>query len=606
MAVALTEQPTSELPNLQPLWHSSAPRSVTESASTDGLFGGWPAWSKHLAGRKRPAIPPFLREKQPALLWGWPHAWLAEEIRSLVASLSGIETLALRFAFDELEFESAAPKSDLSLALQSLALAYSLPRLAGQLSPESWWRLTERLHELARGAQLHRVDWPDEPCEVVRQQLLAGELPLALGYLFPEVRALRALRNAARDALSEALIELTDGQGLPHARLLPVLGPLFACWTRARWLGTRLNRGPWSRKAELQYQWLVRHALRLADQGGRFLLTPRDESSPAWTKASMGMALELAGDRGDYAAAAAALPRGVLPKRIKVDTDDLPNPSMNSDWSGIAVLAGGWSPADVRFAIAYAEEPLQLELAVDGERLFAGEWLFNTVCDGTPVQIAGEWERLCWESGKRYDFLELGIDLSHGLRLERQVLFGRTDAVLYLADIVISSDRTPRELKHSLKLPLGDKDAWHPELETRDGLVLGHRARAAVLPLALKEWRSDPRGGTLAQEDGCLTLTQQATGRALCCPLFFDLDRKRTKKQRTWRQLTVAESLDVIPRDAAVGFRAQSGREQWIFYRSLGPAGNRTVLGQNIAGEFSAGPFLETGKYKEWIEIEAV
>ena len=137
-------------------------------------------------------------------------------------------------------------------------------------------------------------------------------------------------------------------------------------------------------------------------------------------------------------------------------------------------------------------------------------------------------------------------------------------------------------------------------------MIVGHHARAAVLPLALMEWRSDPRSGTLAEESGCLTLTQQAHGRALCCPLFIDLDRKRATKEHTWRQLTVAESLEVIPRDVAVGFRAQSGRDQWIFYRSLGPAGNRTVLGQNIAGEFSAGPFLPTGKYKEWVEIEAV
>ena len=45
---------------------------------------------------------------------------------------------------------------------------------------------------------------------------------------------------------------------------------------------------------------------------------------------------------------------------------------------------------------------------------------------------------------------------------------------------------------------------------------------------------------------------------------------------------------------------------QWLFYRSLGPAGNRTVLGQNIAGEFTAGRFPSSGKFKQWIEIEAV
>ena len=51
---------------------------------------------------------------------------------------------------------------------------------------------------------------------------------------------------------------------------------------------------------------------------------------------------------------------------------------------------------------------------------------------------------------------------------------------------------------------------------------------------------------------------------------------------------------------------AQSGDGQWLFYRSLGPVGNRTVLGQNISGEFTAGRFPSSGKFKQWIEIEAV
>jgi hypothetical protein len=156
-------------------------------------------------------------------------------------------------------------------------------------------------------------------------------------------------------------------------------------------------------------------------------------------------------------------------------------------------------------------------------------------------------------------------------------------------------------------MPLGADICWQPEFETRDGLLVGGKARVAVLPMALPalpEWRSDPRCGSLAVDSHDLTLTQEAHGRAMCCPLFFDLDRKRSEYERTWRQLTVAEGMEILPRDIAVGYRAQSGDNQWLFYRSLGPCGNRTVLGQNIAGEFTAGPFFDTGKYKEWVEIE--
>ena len=217
---------------------------------------------------------------------------------------------------DEQLGDLLSQQSNPSNALQILALAYSLPDLAEKIPAESWWQLATRLHDLASEAQLHRIDWPADPQDVLRQQLLAGELPLALGYLFPEVKQLRELRKSAHATFSEALAELTDGEGLPHARLLPVLGPLFACWTRARWLGKRFARGPWSRAADIQYQWLVRHAIRLVDAQGRFVLTPCQSNSVIRDKSLFTLALDLAGDERDCAAAAATLSRHVVPKQI--------------------------------------------------------------------------------------------------------------------------------------------------------------------------------------------------------------------------------------------------------------------------------------------------
>jgi hypothetical protein len=247
-----------------------------------------------------------------------------------------------------------------------------------------------------------------------------------------------------------------------------------------------------------------------------------------------------------------------------------------------------------------------MELALGGARLVSGPWQFETTCDGRPVQVVGEWENLCWQSDKRCDLLELRIQLSAGLRLERQIVLGKQDRVLYMADMVIAGDPAPRHISHSVSLPLADGCHWQGEAETRDGLLKHGKARAAVMPLALPEWRSDPRVGSLAEENGRLTLVHETSGAALCCTVFFDLDSQRAGKERTWRQLTVAEWMEVMPRDVAVGFRAQSGHNQWLFYRSLLPAGNRTVLGHNISGEFTAGRFRASGKYDEWIEIEAV
>jgi hypothetical protein len=256
-------------------------------------------------------------------------------------------------------------------------------------------------------------------------------------------------------------------------------------------------------------------------------------------------------------------------------------------------------------AVAHASDPLRVELHVGGRRLLAGDWTMETHCDGRPVGPVGAWEELCWQTDKNCDFLEVGVELADGLRLERQIVLAKLDRVLLLADIVLTSDRTPRELRHSLNLPLARGAAWRPEDETRDGVLAAGKQRTAVLPLGLFEWRCDPRGGSLTCEGGRITLSQQATGRALYCGLLFDLDPRRSRKPRTWRQLTVAESRVRLPHDVAVGYRAQSGGDQWLVYRSLGPAGYRSVLGQNLVSEFFAGRFLETGKIKEWIEIEA-
>jgi hypothetical protein len=262
------------------------------------------------------------------------------------------------------------------------------------------------------------------------------------------------------------------------------------------------------------------------------------------------------------------------------------------------------SDAACCLAVSYAVHPNQVELWVDRRLILCGEFRCRTSCDGRPVEIAGEWEQACWQTDAKCDYLELALPLSHGLRLERQILLAHRDRLLYAADMILSSDGSPRSLSHQLELPLAEGVTWRSEDQTRDGLLKCGKRSFAVLPLGLKEWRADPRGGRLDTDNSMLALSMEATGQAICCPLLIDLDRERSLEERTWRQLTVGESLQIVPCDAAVGYRAQSGADQWLFYRSLGPTGNRTVLGQNIAGEFYAGRLKPSGKFVEWIEIE--
>src|SRR3954471_10278780 len=594
MSVITPQESSLELSNLLPRWHRKAPESLVANCRLDDPLSGWKVWQDYLRTRNKPRLPRAFTKKKSPLLWGWPGEWDRSTLKEAIRAPG---TLAENIISED---ES---RPELPVALQCVALAYTLPALVDELPAEIWWQLLDRLIGTATQAQTARLDWPGEPRNIVRQQLLAGELPLALCYLFPELESTRSLRDDARGALSEALLELTDGQGLPDARLLPVLGPLFACWTRSRWLGSRMKRGPWSRDAETQYRWLVRQAIRLADKSGRFVLTAND-SDDAWNRKLFRRALLLAADRGDLAAAKHALPRRVT-RGFKISESRLPEASLNSDWSGITIMSTGWSKSDVRLSVSYAANPMRIEVSANGKRLLCGQWQTETWCNAQPVEATGNWEQLCYESGKRSEFLELGLRLSDGLRIERQIVFGREDRVIYLADVVASSDNVPRDIRHAIHFPLAPGAEWRAEAETRDGLIVNGKTSAAVLPLGLREWRNDPRGGTLTESVQEIVLDQQANGRAMCCSLFIDLDRERTHYERTWRQLTVGENLEIVPADAAVGYRAQSGDDQWLIYRSLGPVGNRTVLGQNISGEFPAGRFARGEKYREWVETES-
>jgi hypothetical protein len=128
---------------------------------------------------------------------------------------------------------------------------------------------------------------------------------------------------------------------------------------------------------------------------------------------------------------------------------------------------------------------------------------------------------------------------------------------------------------------------------------------ARVLPLGLPEWRSDPRVGELTTSGGRLQLVHERPGKNLSCPLFIDLDPKRLGKDCTWRQLTVAQSLEIQPHDVAVGYRIQCGKCQWLVYRSQSAPANRTVLGYNLSIEGVIGRFLSpSGEVEELLQVE--
>jgi hypothetical protein len=201
------------------------------------------------------------------------------------------------------------------------------------------------------------------------------------------------------------------------------------------------------------------------------------------------------------------------------------------------------------------------------------------------------------------EYLELEKDLGKGVTLTRQYLLSRTEEFLMIADVVVPESAARIDYRGIWPLARGI-GVMH-ETETREVyLTRSKKIQSLVLPLALPEWKVGSTDDKLDFQSGSLCLTQSTDGRGLYAPLFFDLSPKRSKKKRTWRQLTVAEDLKIVHRDEACAFRVQLNKQQWIFYRRISTFGNRTYMGENINSEFVFSRFSKDGSIQRLIEVE--
>ncbi len=575
------------------LWTARAPRLLAKRYRTVDDPAGWRTWRKHLRARHNPRpIAKLFPGRQSSLLWamavdpaGVATAELVERICHLARRPRDIDAQAsLATEVENWIWSCDVAERSAPWALETLAWAQALPRLAAGLPAPPWWRLVHRLLALVR--QGARTDTCSEP---LVNQILAGELPLTLMYQFPELQSCQQLHKPAREALSRGLAEILDGEGLPQGAYLGILRPLWACWTRCRAIG---GRATWDRESEVQFRQLSREMIRLSRADGSQVLA-RDETG-AWTPKLFKLALQLADEKPLVKLSSLMLPPGkplsASRSRIKAA------PAVHSEWAEIAVLQPAWRRGGPKLSVVYAQQQTQIELELRGESLCSGCWEFDIRCDDTPVEMAASWEEVCWVSDADVDYLEIEAKLSGGVTVQRQIMLARKDRCLFLADAIIGP--RPARLDYRGRLPVASTVKMQPAAETREVWLQGRKARAIVLPLALREWRADPRGGQLAESGGQLCLQQTAHGQHLYAPLLIDLDPKRADRGLTWRQLTIAESRQVQPAEVAVGFRAQAGKSQWLAYRSLAAPSVRTVLGQNLSSEFVFGRFGRNGDVK--------
>jgi len=587
-------------------WRSNAPKNITGDDREA-------VWSRHLAKRSRPlSLEKLCDATDSPLSWGLTLAELSPRTVELLAFASQlakkksgvsdeiIEQVLAGWLEGSHELPQPASQS-VDFALECLVVAHALPQIADAVLPKFWWALLDALWQIVQSASDWRIDAELPAEQGLTQQLLAGELPLTLAYLLPEMRLVSKLRTSASEALSEGLAELTNGNGLLQGGYLGYQRPLVACWTRCQAMGKQLKKGCWNRKTQEFYQWAVTHSLGLSSSQGTPLLgQPHGE---AWTADFLRTALAVGGDSADATAARSIFGKK-LSQAIQGKTEDFElETSENCEWAGVAYMRTAWDRKAPMLAVDYSTPDLRLECWSGAQRLLAGTWSWETTLNGKRLEPTGSWDETCWFSDDDVDYLELSIDLEGGALLERQILLARNEMFLLLADYVI--DTRGGKLCHRYRLPLESGVEFEPENETREGLLTAGKTIARVLPLALPEWRSDPRVGKLTSDNGRLQLEQHHEGLNMACPLLIDLNKSRAKKDCTWRQLTVAQSLEVQSHDVAVGFRAQCGKQQWLIYRSLVEAANRTLLGQNLSAECLVARFLApSGEIDELLEIE--
>ncbi|MCA9249195.1 MAG: hypothetical protein KDA42_18865 [Planctomycetales bacterium] len=589
------------------LWRREAPKGLRRENPSGP---GFALWAKHLRARpEQPALAKLAAGDSWPLLWASAGVMAEDSVdfATRLAPTKGKKRLASPQAAELVSHwiaEAGDSVASPSLGLEALATAHRLTDLASEMPAGLWWQVLDLLVGLVADAAALPSD-----SDQLAAQLLGGELALTLAVAFPEIAPCRALAKPARKLLSDSILELTDGEGMLHARFVPQSRAFIACWTRSILLSNRwCKHSCFTDDALDQFGFAATNALRLSRGDGS-----QGFGTAGFSRADADLfenVITLGGDSSDRAAAALALPsaksrtgkNGRAEKKAKIPAAGLYEPAVNSEWASVSVLRANWSARSPRAFVRYDSRATQIEIEADGNSLFQGAWDFRIERDGQQLQPIEDWQEVCWTSDDDVDYLELEISLSGNARLQRQIMLAREDQVMYLADVLLGD--APANWTYRGALPMSAGLSLELADDSREGALCAGKHVANVFPVALPEWRDAPATGELTAEGDELVLRQQTSAGRLCCPLFVDLKRSRAKRPFTWRQLTVAEKLEIQPAHVAVGYRVQCAEDQWLFYRSLAPRANRTVLGQNTTVDFLAARFDTTGDIEELVEIE--
>lgn len=419
------------------------------------------------------------------------------------------------------------------------------------------------------------------------------ELLLVIAAALPEGEPVRdRLARRATQRLEEWFENSVDEEGCLPGRMLGDAGPVAAAAARvaslARMVGETL-----SPLAAGRLDWMIRQWMLLIGTRGSLPLSQADVAADDSLAAALkSHALE----REDHRLIERQLLRRAWPDR------KLPDPGHFSETQGTGLLRGSWSRSAARIAIGLDGQEMAVEIA-GRTPLIAGKvetlWSFN----GRPLEWdEPSWTLNLWHEDKDVHYLELQLTNEAGWTFQRLIALVREDDLLLVGDSLIGTG--PGRLDYRVAWPLANGVSASQAAETREVILRRDEPAAAVLPASISEWQRDHSGHAFSASPGSLSLDQSLVGTRMFAATVFDLSPRRAVKPRTWRALTVGEGLVTVPSDVAVAYRVQSGRQQWVIYRSLADCGNRTFLGANVCHDFYLGRFDRDGKHESLLLIE--
>lgn len=507
-----------------------------------------------------------------------------------------IETMATKW-LDEADREADS-------AFGMIAFAWQLPEHAKRTG-NTW--LGPWLQDAADRASKARCDSDDSVlCELV----LKCELPLLLGTVTGAGK--RSLFSEAFDAMDSLALLLEQAEDQPArwlaygaSYLRASLGSVLRSRMLADALGLRKFYAP--QRAALTT--LLEHAARWARMGGSSLLgvpglIPVVEAH--WE--TLAKLAKKTKSLSSVMTLSDLTTRELTRKDAKkqVVASQLPPVTYYCDTARSALMQTDWHKRSGRMAIDFSDSPLGLEVVgPKGITLLAGKWPLQVELDGQAQIQLDDWDEVCWYSDDEVDYLEVEAKFGDNCIVQRQMMLFHEDHMVMLADALLG-DR-PGNWSLQSSIPLGAGIRYEEAAATREGwLVTPTGARCVVLPLAQPEWRKQLCNMKTLVEGDSLIMRAATTAQRLYAPVLISLKPGHADKPLTWRQLTVAEDLTIVPASVAVAYRVQIAKEQWLIYRTLDEPVRRTALGMHTIYDFFAGRFDgDTGDVDILVEVES-